>query len=333
MSDMREPIRDVLQRFDWLVDAEHIARISQGHSNAAWKVTSAGHSVLVKAHVGYDHRDQVLHEIELLDDLRRRDLPFRIPLYLPDHDGHRLITVGDTVYSVQEFHEGAPVDPLAMEQVEAAGTALGVLYAFMNQVSSAHPWPRGRRSHLVPDIAIARTWAESVGYGLGDRTREGIEWLARTLVELRRDLDPDLAAAPRQLIHGDYVPGNLLWDQHGISAILDFEFAAVRTRVLDIAMALLHFVRYWTSQDSSLTITLFVDGYTRSGGLTATERSLLVPLMRAQNLSSTVWWIELALVRNLDRREIDLRLDRTRKFDRWIVKNAKGIDASVREGS
>jgi homoserine kinase type II len=333
MSDMHEPIRDVLQRFDWLADAEHITRISQGYSNAAWKVASAGHPVLVKMHVGYDHRLQVLNEIELLDDLRRRDLPFRIPLYLPDRDGHCLITVGSTVYSVQEFYEGAPVNPLAMEQVEAAGNALGVLHAFMNQVSSTRPWPTGRRSHLVPDIAIARIWPESVAHGLGHRTREEIEWLGRMLVELRRDLDPDLAAAPRQLIHGDYVPGNLLWDQHGISAILDFEFAAVRARVLDIAMALLHFVRYWTSQDSSLTITLFMDGYTKSGGLTPTERSLLVPLMRAQNLSSTVWWIELALERNLDRHEIDLRLDRTREFDHWIVENAREIETSVREGS
>jgi hypothetical protein len=55
--------------------------------------------------------------------------------------------------------------------------------------------------------------------------------------------------------------------------------------------------------------------------------------MRAQNLSSTVWWIELALERNLDRHEIDLRLDRTRAFDHWIVENAREIETSVREGS
>jgi Ser/Thr protein kinase RdoA (MazF antagonist) len=329
MSDTRESIREVLQRFDGLGDAEHISRIRQGHSNAAWKVTSAGHSALVKVHVGYHHRNQVLHEIELLDDLRQRDLPFRIPLYLPDREGHRVITVGEVVYSVQEFYEGTPVDPLAMDQVEAAGHALGDLHASMIQVRSVRPWPVGRRSHLVPDMATTRVWPGSLATGLSDRTREGIVWLDRTFVELRHDLDPHLVLVPRQLIHGDYVPGNLLWDQRGISAILDFEFAAVRSRVLDVAMALLHFVRYWTSQDSLRTITVFVDGYSASGGLTEWERSLLVPLMRAQNLSSTVWWIDLALERNLDRRDIDLRLDRTDELDRWIVEYATDIETSV----
>lgn len=68
-------------------------------------------------------------------------------------------------------------------------------------------------------------------------TRAAFEALRRTL----RDAPPPEAFAwlPRQVIHGDFYPPNLLCDPPGTPiAVLDWEFATVRPRVWDVARAI-----------------------------------------------------------------------------------------------
>ncbi len=68
-------------------------------------------------------------------------------------------------------------------------------------------------------------------------TRGAFDTLRRAL----RDAPPPEAFAwlPRQIIHGDFYPPNLLCDPPGMPvAVLDWEFATVRPRVWDVARAI-----------------------------------------------------------------------------------------------
>ncbi|GHO98789.1 hypothetical protein KSF_088370 [Reticulibacter mediterranei] len=43
---------------------------------------------------------------------------------------------------------------------------------------------------------------------------------------------------PQQLVHRDYDPSNLLMKDQRVTAVLDFEFAGIDLRIMDVCVAL-----------------------------------------------------------------------------------------------
>jgi homoserine kinase type II len=62
--------------------------------------------------------------------------------------------------------------------------------------------------------------------------------LTRLIRTVQEQIPAMYAALPRQIIHGDFVPFNLLVQDDRVTAVLDFEAAMHDLRALDLAMAL-----------------------------------------------------------------------------------------------
>src|SRR5258706_15701512 len=53
--------------------------------------------------------------------------------------------------------------------------------------------------------------------------------------EIAHDLSPRRAAVPAAFVHTDYYPGNILWDQGRITAVIDWEEASFGDPAADVA--------------------------------------------------------------------------------------------------
>lgn len=129
--------------------------------------------------------------------------------------------------------------------------------------------------------------------GLFDHDPEALEELRRIGAQIGREIE----ALPREgpgygLIHGDVIPTNVLMQQDGRLALLDFDFCGLGWRAFDVAT----FLRDAETQAGSETTGgAFLAGYQDVRPLAAWERSALPIFMAARgfySLSNWRWRVE-----------------------------------------
>ena len=94
-----------------------------------------------------------------------------------------------------------------------------------------------------------------------------------------------------QLIHGDFHPGNILYKDARVVAVIDFEYLHIEEPIYDVAYALIMFCPRWTdgADDGQIDIGLmqsFLRGYARL------DDSLLLPYMRVAAAVCLTWLLE-----------------------------------------
>ena len=83
---------------------------------------------------------------------------------------------------------------------------------------------------LGPDLAVRLPQRE-------DPVLRLLEWLPRSDGVLRGAVQRGPAAGRRTLLHGDFWPGNILWRESSVVAVVDWEDAAVGDPLSDLACA------------------------------------------------------------------------------------------------
>ncbi|WP_196248662.1 phosphotransferase [Rhodococcoides fascians] len=126
-----------------------------------------------------------------------------------------------------------------------------------------------------------------------DRTRElvthnasvsGANTLTAGLAHVVSTVLPRLDPLPKQVIHNDFNPDNVLVDAQGAVGVLDFGDAVVAPRVIDLAVAASYHVESSESADVLGTALDLIAGYHATSPLTEAEIGLLYELMKARIL-------------------------------------------------
>ena len=180
----------------------------------------------------YDRGQKARREFKAFELMNRSGIPSPEPLYLDD-TGLLLGAPG----IVTRFVEGrleldAPPEPLPWAR------KLAVMLAKIHAI----PLNEASRSFLL-DANAEATWflrAEAApeymrvfpACGTTAGTGNGLE-----LWETMKSLYPSLRPAPPALVHIDYWPGNILWQEGEISSVLDWEEAACGDSAIDVAYA------------------------------------------------------------------------------------------------
>lgn len=200
----------------------------------------SGKSVVVRIHGAKSYALDAAREFRLLDALRRAGIPVPEPLSLDDSR-----SVIEDPCVVMSFVEGTTVIP--------AEEADGYLLRMAEALRSVH----GVRRDQLPELPLRTDPLPEIF----DFLPEGEEW-SRLHCHLEKLQDTAYAGEP-VLLHGDFWPENILWQDGSIAAILDWEDSAVGDPLSDVACCGLE-LRYLFGSRGTRT---FIQAYGGAAGL------------------------------------------------------------------
>lgn len=211
------------------------------------------------------------------------DLP--APRVVPAQDGRTIIPTPDGALRLLTWLPGTPLAHLPRTPALAAaiGAALGRLNATLD--SFQHP---AADHHLLWDIRNARDLAP-LSTAL---PRDLQPRIVAFLDHFGTHTAPALAHLPRQVIHGDFNPHNLLADPANpttLTGILDFGDMTLSHRICDLAVAASYLI---DPTDPTALLIPLVTAYHRINPLTAPELNLLPDLITARlatTLTISAW--------------------------------------------
>jgi Ser/Thr protein kinase RdoA (MazF antagonist) len=223
-----------LLRAQYGLAAADLARLDMGQGTVNYRAAVPGHNdVFVKCYPPGTNLDAELEAITLTSLAARHGVPVA-PL-IPAAGGQAIAANGPTAISAWQWMPGsAATNGLTAGQAEQAGSALGRIHsAFAQLPASSGPAPQTTRWREDMDVAGLRATIGQLRVIIARRAAGGqaseFDAIAdQTLAERDRDLDcvPGLLASlpglSSQVLHGDFAPVNLLFDDGRLIAVLDF---------------------------------------------------------------------------------------------------------------
>jgi Ser/Thr protein kinase RdoA (MazF antagonist) len=174
---------------------------------------------------------------------------FPVPLPLPAISGETILRYHDHLLELEPFiaHDG---EADTWERNAIAFSLLGKLHAFLvTEATNIHLIDPVVSNYGTPEMLLAwtRQAAEESSQLLQQvktqQTRQALSLYTEAiqlLITLQEQWDKTQEHLPRQLTHGDYGGGNLLFLHEQPVAMLDFDFMRIRERVFELAYTL-----YW----------------------------------------------------------------------------------------
>lgn len=278
---------EVLKQFGCL--GGRITVLAGGVMTRNWRVDGSRGSLVLRAHGRFRSEGAIAWEHALIRFAGERGWPVAAPVEI----GPRT-----TVFAHQErLWSAAPFLPGLPGAADRAGmhAIYGRLLARLHNDLAEFP-VEGQRPDFGKtwelDIMVRPAEAGSFNELVAAFGGEYPELAARirreryrNLRELSRLHYPDL---PDRVIHGDFLPRNLLLDGGQLTAVLDFDQARRDALACDIAPLLMPFQPL-----APRLRRAFVEGYESVRPLTDGEWKLLPALVRA----ALLWWVAFLLVR------------------------------------
>jgi Ser/Thr protein kinase RdoA (MazF antagonist) len=166
------------------------------------------------------------HEYKLLETLAAQGVPVAVPLRA--RSGEPYIQVGEDCFDLALKLPGTVYinhyAPGAMERARQFGAAIARLHAALRNCEQLISVPT---MDLPADIARS-------GQGMRSIWPAGQPSIDLILAELEADLAACFAELPKQLIHRDAHPGNMLFQDGQLSGWLDFEIMLRGPRLFDL---------------------------------------------------------------------------------------------------
>ncbi|MBK9055280.1 MAG: phosphotransferase [Chloroflexi bacterium] len=288
-----EPLRAILSLYELTLLEPAQALSNQGRNDSLILHTHAGKKILKRYKPGMD-AEAVEHEHSILSYLAQVNFP--APRLWPTAEGPTFVQPDAHCYAIFDWLEGTfqyhhyfllPKQTLGF--IAAAGEALSRLHQALETFE-----PAGRNLNGFQSLSGQRwrdfdwcfnqlqkfqqTWSTlptSHRQQLGAFLLKHGDWLENRLLELSHILQN--SPLSRVIIHGDYGPYNLLFNQNAPAVIIDFELARLDWRLSDLAKALPMFARNRFGFNLRKA-EAFLNGYWAASPHASTEMAFLHPV-------------------------------------------------------
>jgi len=291
--------RAFLPHWTELRDTTGVSRLEGGELKDVFRIDAGSAAFALRVYQPQVSRDDVASEMALVAPFARR--LDEVPNAIPARDGALLAVEHGRVAVLAPFVEGSRLDRRDRAQRRAAAELLARLHAIAAAIES----PRPRRA---PAPYRDFDWHENGWWSWPDieaflRAHD----LTSTPVDagtLRQRIDGELAAAPHALralaaldlpsmpIHNDYFPGNLLWHNGQVAAVIDWDETNVDWRALEVANASIEFSQPNDDQlepDPALVRDFLRDYVAAGGELLDRERAAMLRLRKLRLLMETLY--------------------------------------------
>lgn len=323
MADLNVEILTAPEGYGLHLPLEPFDLPAQGTNNQTKAFESPSGRFVWRAYLTHSERETILWEHELLEWLSRRSLSVAVPVPVP-------MSQGDTLYQDERgFHAlfpmipGTAPDRLNLTQMESVGAALGELHRTLaSYPKTARPglatYGTIERVHSrIPDPATMEPG--QFGMSEADAANELFAWWRSAVRQVQQWQRASYHRLPQQVIHGDFTPTNTLVVDDSVSAMLDFDFALLDVRAMDVAAGLYFAMRIWDNPDPWPVARAFCLGYSGWIRLCTAEIAAIAWLMRLRSIVSVVWWFGKEASAN---RPLSLwRIEDLRFLDAWLEEN------------
>lgn len=232
-----------------------------------FRVDHAGGTVLAKVAHPLDGAEL----LDLQDAALAAAAELPVPRLVPTGDGRPSRLLGGRIVRVLTWLPGSEAG-VARLPLRAGGDLLGRLSRALAPLE--HP---GADRILPWDLARV---PELVDHTADERLRAAIARFAA-------EVSPVLAAAPQQIVHGDFHPGNVLVDDAGaITGVVDFGDVSRTARVCDVGVALGYLIPEDAPGDA--VRAEFLAGFESVVPLTDAERAIIPGLVVGRQIQRIV---------------------------------------------
>ncbi|MGC4030222.1 MAG: phosphotransferase [Tepidisphaeraceae bacterium] len=204
------------------------------------------------------------HQIQLYLMAKQFPLPHLIGT---KGSNNSLFQYRGATYELFEFIPGQNYSQ-SLESTGDSGRILALYHKLLEGFES-HYTTSQASYHMAPSVEtglrqIPKTLAKATNIG------EVCDYLLRSYNHAASTVDQlGMETWPKQVIHGDWHPGNMLYRDNRVVAVIDYDSARVLPRVLDIANGALQFsilggdddVRKWPDNVDEVRFTKFLKGY------------------------------------------------------------------------
>lgn len=230
-------ITELCRRYG-LGDLVEFQSIAAGTINSNYKVVADGGTYFLRVNEGKEEAD-VRFETGVLEHLVAHKVPTLLPLEA--EPGHRFTAFEGRFISVFPWRVGHHCTATNISEKEC--TAIGAALAQLHNAGADMPCATTGRYTTEAIYKVYESYSESTDEQLAESIAvlaEEFSWLDERK-EARQRL-------PSGLIHADLFPDNVLLDQTGIAALLDFEQACHGAYLYDLAVS----CNAWCFDDVSL---------------------------------------------------------------------------------
>lgn len=235
----------VVSRYDiGVIESVKEFRRGSGRAPKVLIGTDRGRYLLKRRVIGRDGvaRVRFCHEIQLHLAARRFPLP---KLISSRTEGSTILVINDFIYELFEYIPGDNYDS-SLDATFDAGRALGLFHRLLagfkskvfSPTSASYHNARGVEEHMG---MVEQKLPEPEGGGGGgaaailSRLKVSYQDAAKRVEAL------GFSQWPKQIVHGDWHPGNMLFNGSRVSAVIDYDTARVCPRIIDIANGVLQF--------------------------------------------------------------------------------------------
>lgn len=293
-----EELGEVLSHYD--VGVIHSAKEFTRGSRRAPKLlldTPTGRYLLKRRATGKDDPFKVAFAHALMGHLRARKFPVPRLIGTCD-DQNSMLQLRGRVYELFEFVDGERYDS-SLEATLASGRALAHYHAAVEDFSTEWTPPAGSY-HAAPNVRAGLNAIPTVTSSHDSVVGHEAELLHLTqlLHEQYDEVADDVNRGgfhrwPATIIHGDWHPGNMLFQHGNVRAVLDFDAARHQPLIIDVAYGMLQFSilraasapDLWTDFFDETRMRRFLAGYLQVGSIPADQRRV-IPLLMIEALIS-----------------------------------------------
>lgn len=214
-------------------------RVEHGFINDNWVVeTTRWRYFLKRRHPNLRQPDRIRFQHDLMEWLWQVGFP--TPAIVPTASGETFLVLDGEFYEIHEYIEGELYDHDRPAHLEEAAVTLGRYHTY---VQGFAPQALRNLGALYSPRILSITLTDLTKAWELDRDPD-LAKIARQLEAHTLDLEARFArhgALPYLVIHGDYYPGNLLFDGDRIVGVVDYDKARWQPRVVELAEALIYF--------------------------------------------------------------------------------------------
>lgn len=262
--------------------------ITNGINNLTQVVDTPAGSYLLRTYRSDRSAEQIRYELNILNILQQKSLPFQVPAPMPTATGNLFAVFDETMITLSPYLPGSMPQNDNLEQAFSAGQALAELVQALTDTqaettSQMTPFPLSIDFQGWAGIPI-----DPAGLIQALPLNKAEQEQILALLENTQAIAPSLyKTLPQQIIHRDYDQSNILMEGNSVSGVLDFEFCGPDLRVLDLAYALSKWpFGLWGTGKEWPVIDAFGQGYMDRQELPVSELEMLPRVLQLRATTS-----------------------------------------------